>query len=434
MDSAAVTPSPSLAEVLRRMPLIRIRSNSRGQEQPSIRGMEERQIAVLVDGVPLTVGWDNRTDLSVVPMTAARQVELIRGLSSVLAGPNVLGGVVKVGVSHAPVPARMSSPLEVEASMDHEGAYALSGELRRMWGEEDEDRWLLRAGAGWRDTPGAAVAGDLPPVARGETGRLLNSDARSANGYLALRHQGEGGGWLSLSTMAFRAERGVTPELHLIGSDEPDPRFWRIPDHWRSVTSLSAGTGWGETPLGRGDVEATVGLDLQHLEIDSYGSLAYEDSVGGETGDDRTVSLRLVGDHTLGPGTLSGAVTLAETRHDQTLPDDASTFRQRLWSVGVETEQPLGGGDGTAGPFEDPLLTLGGSVDGSAYPETGGKPSRDPISGWGVRASGRAAMADGRLEVHGGVSRKVRFPALRELFSGALGKLRPSHIPPTSRY
>lgn len=426
VDSVAVLPSPALSEVLDRMPLVRVRRNSRGQAQPSIRGMEERQIAVLVDGVPLTVGWDNRTDLSVVPLASASRVELVRGLSSVLAGPNVLGGVVKVGVSHGPFPDTLRHPLGLQASMDQHGAYALSGQYRRLWGDGG-GRWFLRAGGGWRDSPGAALAEDLPGAARGDEGLLVNSDRQSTNGFLAMRYEGDGGEWLSLSTMAVRAERGVTPELHLIGGLEPEPRFWRIPEHWRSVTSISGGTGWGETGWGEGDLEATLGLDLQHLEIDAFESLAYRDSVGGETGDDRTLSFRLLADHTLGGGILTGALTLAETHHEQTLPDRTEDFEQRLWSVGLETEQPLAPGEGAAGPFEDPRLTLGASLDGASYPETGDKAARDPISGWGVRASGKASVADGRLEIHGGVSRKIRSPALRELFSGALGKFKPNH-------
>ncbi|KPK65198.1 MAG: hypothetical protein AMS21_05415, partial [Gemmatimonas sp. SG8_38_2] len=99
LDSVRAHPSPTLSELLRRTPLIMIRENSRGEAQPQLRGMESRRVAVLVDGVPLTLGWDNRTDLSIIPMTAARELTLVRGLSSVLHGPNALGGVVLVGIA-----------------------------------------------------------------------------------------------------------------------------------------------------------------------------------------------------------------------------------------------------------------------------------------------------------------------------------------------
>ena len=92
LDSLGSIPSPSMDQVLRAMPLIQIRQNSRGEMQPALRGSEDRQIAILMDGVPLTVGWDHRTDMSIIPLTAARSITLVRGLSSVLYGPNTLGG------------------------------------------------------------------------------------------------------------------------------------------------------------------------------------------------------------------------------------------------------------------------------------------------------------------------------------------------------
>ena len=62
----------------------------------------------------------------------------------------------------------------------------------------------------------------------------------------------------------------------------------------------------------------------------------------------------------------------------------------------------------------------------SSTPETGRAEPRPGIDGWGLRASAEAALFEGAARLHGGVSRKVRFPALRELYSGALGKFEPN--------
>jgi iron complex outermembrane receptor protein len=61
--SLGSVPITTLEQALREMPLVRVRENSRGEAQPSLRGTTDRHIAVLVDGVPLTLGWDHRTDL-----------------------------------------------------------------------------------------------------------------------------------------------------------------------------------------------------------------------------------------------------------------------------------------------------------------------------------------------------------------------------------
>jgi len=256
--------------------------------------------------------------------------------------------------------------------------------------------------------------GQVPPSDIAD--ERLNSDFEQANGYLVARYQAESGFWSSLSSFGFVAERGVPPELHVA-----EPRLWRYPRTARWVTALSAGTGWRETPLGEGDLEASLGLDFGETEIDTYESLAFDSTTGGESGDDRTLSLRLLGDHTLGPGILRGALTLAETRHVEVIDDgDPGTYKQRLWSLGLEVEQPIREG-GRMSPRA--RVSVGVSVDGSDTPQVPeGIARRDAIWDWGARAGGTLALGSGNVFLNAGLSRRVRFPALRELYSGALGK------------
>lgn len=418
-DSLRAAPSPTLEEVLRDVPLIQIRENSRGEAQPQLRGMESRNVAVLVDDVPLTLGWDNRTDLSVIPLTAARELTLVRGLSSVLHGPNALGGVVMVALGDGPRIPRDIRPLQLTAGVDHLGGSAMALGLATVV-RGDAGDLLLRAGGGYRERSATPLPSDVGQPAPGSRDKRLNSDFEQANGYLVARYQAQSGFWSSLSSFGFVAERGVPPELHVA-----EPRLWRYPRTARWVTALSAGTGWRETPLGEGDLEASLGLDFGETEIDTYESLAYDSITGGESGDDRTLSLRLLGDHTLGPGILRGALTLVETRHIEVIGDeDPNTYKQRLWSLGLEVEQPIRAGD-RASPRA--RVSVGVSVDGSDTPEVPEPiPPRDPIWDWGARAGGTLALGAGNVLLNAGVSRRVRFPALRELYSGALGKFEPN--------
>ncbi|MEE8446619.1 MAG: hypothetical protein V3S52_03080, partial [Gemmatimonadota bacterium] len=51
VDSLAfLAPSPTLGELLRETPVLRVRENSRGETQLSLRGSEARQLPVLLDG------------------------------------------------------------------------------------------------------------------------------------------------------------------------------------------------------------------------------------------------------------------------------------------------------------------------------------------------------------------------------------------------
>src|SRR5690606_36488609 len=127
--------------------------------------------------------------------------------------------------------------------------------------------------------------------------------------------------------------RGVLPELH-----SSDPRLWRYPNVSRVVAGLSGGTGMRDgISGGTADLEAAVGVDIGNTDIDSYSTLAYDELDGQERGDDRTLSLRLLGDHTLGDhADLSGAFTFAEITHDERIDTEPVVrYQQRLWSAAL---------------------------------------------------------------------------------------------------
>ena len=420
LSSPRLAPVPILEDVLRAVPFVQVRENSRGEAQLTLRGTESRQVAVLIDGIPLTLGWDARTDLSVVPVAAARQVQLFRGLSSVLHGPNVLGGVVEVDISRGDLPPEPpASGLDV--GIDDTGAAVAGVTFGRQIPIGDQ-RLSIHVGAGVRSRSGVPLASGVDQPVTPDDGRRLNSDLDHLSGFFAARYGGGGGGWISLSSFAFRAERGVPPELHV-----EEPRLWRIPETDRVVTAISAGTGWQTTPLGEGDLEASLGLDFGDTQIDSYETLAYQTVEAREFADDRTITARLVGDHTLGRGTIRSAFTWAETRHVERIdPGETSRFRQRLFSLGVEVEQPLISRLGSGDLFSDIRATLGGSLDRASTPETGGREARDPFDAWGVRVGASSRLGSGDARLHVGVSRRVRFPSLRELYSGALGRFVPN--------
>lgn len=419
LDSMRLRPAPSVGEVLRELPTVHVRTNSRGESEISVRGSESRQVAVLVDGIPLTLGWDARTDVSVLPATAVQQITLVRGLSSVLYGPNVLGGIVDMEVAEGRVPAATTS-FDLFAGVDHTGGYSTAATLTAPF-ETGGGRWLLRAGGGYRDAPGDPLArGVSEPVQTADDDLRLNTDLTNVDGFFSLRYEDEGRAWFSVTGSGFRAERGIAAEL---GVEEP--RLWRYPHIRRRIAVASAGTGDRATPLGRGDLELSIGLDDGRTEIDSYTSRAYDELDGFENGDDRTWTVRALGDHTLGGrADLRTALTYADILHDADIDGERATYQQRLWSLGGETIFRLlerGGGG-----LSSLQLSLGGAIDRATTPQSGGRAPLEALTDWGARAGMSAVVSGGNVLLHAGVSRRARFPALRELYSEALNRFEPN--------
>lgn len=415
LDSLRLLAAPTLDQVLRRLPLVQVRTNSRGESQFSLRGSgsDARQVAVIVDGIPLNFGWDDRADLSVLPTSAAQSLTVARGLPSLLYGPNILGGVVEIGVARGLHDA-VEPGKRVDAGVDHTGAFGLGAAITRPV-RAGRGGWLLRAGAGHRERDGFALPATVTePVPAADHDLRLNTDYRHTDGFAAASYRADGGAWADASVSAFRAERGIAAELHV-----DNARFWRYPELWRTFGVVAGGTGARVSPFGgTGDVELSLGADMGHTQIDQYRDRSYQTVSAKESSDDRNLTLRLRADQSLaGNAELRAGLTYADIRHNELLtPGGGATYRQRLWSSALEAIAPLGARTRVAAGF---------AIDGADTPESADKPPLGRLSDWGARA-GITTAPSARLLVHAGVSRRARFPSLRELYSGALGRFEPN--------
>jgi iron complex outermembrane recepter protein len=406
--------APTLEDVLREVPMLHVRTNSRGETELLARGSESRQVAVLLDGVPLTLGWDARADVSVIGASAVELIRFTRGLSSLLHGPNVLGGVIEATVAGEHRPQRAA---QLAIGYEHTGGTGASASFTLPFPLAGGEV-LLRAGASGRDTPGTPLARGITEPLPAPAGLRLNTDVRSMDAFAALRYRSGAGAWMSTSTSMTHSSRGIAAEL-----DVASPRFWRYPHVSRAVAVVSGGTGSRRTPLGVGEFEASLGYDAGRTEIVAYSDRRYVERRGFELGSDRTLTARLLGEHALGErGKVRTALTFAGIRHYEELAAASNTYEQQLGSLGVETLWLLAR---ELGPFAGVRLSVGGAYDAARVSVSGDKPEVPDSDAWGGRA-GLSALAPGDVQLHAGISRRGRFPALREAFSGALDRFAPN--------
>lgn len=420
--AASITPealpmaqvSPSAGELLRRLPFLYVRQNSRGEHELSVRGSESRQAAVFFEGVPLTLTWDARADVSTVPTAGVQRLDYVRGLSSLLAGPNAIGGTVSMSLweHHDPsqAPARA---VRAELQADQFGGARSSATWGGALKHTRESSLQFRVGAGWRDLPGLARPRGVSEPS-GNASLRLNTDSRAVDAFAGLRYENVAGRYLSGFATVSDGARGVAPELHISA-----PRLWRNPEVRRTIAGISAGTGALHSRLGVGDMEIALGVNDGLVEINSFTDASYSSVSSRELGEDRTTSLRLTFDQQLGERVvLRGAWTESSVRYFETINTDAaSTYRQRLSSLASEVDlRPL------------PALTLmaGLSLDAATTDEAGGRTPLGRKDGLGWRGGATWILAPQGLRLHASASERRRFPALRELYSGALDRFEPN--------
>jgi iron complex outermembrane receptor protein/outer membrane receptor for ferrienterochelin and colicins len=84
------------AQALEMVPGVDIQSGKKGQATLTLRGFDQEDVKVLIDGVPAHVSYDGSLDLSQIPVDTIAKIEVVKGASSVLYGSNTMGGVINI--------------------------------------------------------------------------------------------------------------------------------------------------------------------------------------------------------------------------------------------------------------------------------------------------------------------------------------------------
>lgn len=408
MDSLRTTTAPSLADVLRTVPLVLVRTNSRGEVELSVRGSESRQVGIMLDGLPLSPGWDGRADPSLIPVSGISQLTYVRATSTVLGGPNTLGGVIDLSMD---APVRGLEP-RLSLGSDVTGARLASGGVSRSGALRSGAIVSWKVGGGLRDLDGIVRARGVPdPVAHGDL--RTNTDVNSKDAFASASYRAPNGAGISALVTGYDMTRGVAPELHLAS-----PRLWRYPNQSRRASQLRLRAPRLRSGAGVTDIELSGGLLRGQTHIETFTDATYSTVDATEDGEEQVASARLAVSQSLPNGAnVRFAVTSNSVRYDETLDGAApSRYRQSLLSAGTEAQWLLG----------SRALVSGGVVyDRAETDEAGGRTVLGPKDHLGWRL-GATIQTGATTRLHASASRRARFPALRELYSGALNRFEPN--------
>ena len=398
----------SVSEVARLIPSAFVQTNSRGESLVYIRNAGERQLALFFDGALVNVPWDNRVDLSLIPVGIVGGMTVAKGVPSVLYGANVIGGAVNMtsrALGRSGRSAEATGMLGSHGFRQGLATYLLS-----------KGRFSYAGSVGYAARDAAALPKDADlPYSQTDRERRTNTDRDLftffSRGSLRFDNDAE----LGVSLLHVDGEKGVAPESHLDPNVER-VRFWRYPT-WRNTMLILNGA----TPLGAGGrLRGAVWGSRFMQTIEQYTSDAYDRISDREEDEDETFGSRLIYRRPLGGGALSLSLNALTSTHRQRdtafdesgRPDPAPrlTYRQNIYSFGSEYDVRFGK------RFD---LVVGVSLDGIATPRTGDKPPRDPTFDYGL-TSGLVYTLNKTLSLKASAGRKVRFPTMRELFGAAL--------------
>jgi len=142
------------AQALEQLPGVDVQTGGKGQSYVSIRGFDQRDLKVLIDGVPAYEAYEGLIDLSMIPTESISKITVTKGASSVLYGANTMGGVVNIITKKGG-----KEPVsEVTASFGNNGARDF---LTNLGGSSGNINYWLTYG--YRTSDGFRLSDDFNP-------------------------------------------------------------------------------------------------------------------------------------------------------------------------------------------------------------------------------------------------------------------------------
>jgi iron complex outermembrane receptor protein len=419
LDSETIreTTPTALTEIFRRVQSVGIRTNSRGEAVLRLRGSEERQTGIFLDGAPLSVPWDGRVDLSALPAGIVERVRVTASAAPIEFGTNTALGAVEIQTPFSVEPGL--SNLQAEIGTEESGAVSATGGIN-----SSRVNWLL-AGS-YRTLDGEDVASrSVIPYGPVQHGYRINTDIRTGSLFAAASSRPTWGA-MRVSLLSVDASRGIASQ----GNFSPESggaRYWRYPD-WR-FNQLTLN---GRSELGQSFTLMSTAW-LQHFEqtIDQYTDDQYTTVESREEDTDRTFGARIIGERGFDAMDirLFGNAQVAEHRQVDSdvlagTRSPVQEFQQNIYSVGVEVDT-----------MPRSSLQLSGAVayDLASTPKTGGRPAQENLDAWAGNVAVRWFSGE-EWQIAATLGQRTRFPALRELYGEALGEflLNPDLKPETA--
>ena len=377
-----------------------------------VRGFDLRQVPLFVDGIPVYVPYDGYVDLSRFTTYDTGEISVSKGYSSVLYGPNSLGGAINV-VSRQPV-----RPFEADARV---GWFSGGGREFAANAGGKQQKWYFQAGASYLEQDYFPLSEDFKPIKNEDGGHRENSYRRDWRTSAKVAYTPNDTDEYALGYTLQQGEKGNPPYA---GTDPLQPtRFWRWPEWNKWSVYYVSNTKLGESSY----VKPRFYYDKFDNTLQAFDDATYTTQKKGSSFtsiyDDYTWGSSVeIGTEWLPYQTLKGAFHYKLDHHDEhNVGAPYYQFEDQTFDFAVEDNIRLGERwsvvPGASYEFRDVLQ----AVDTNT-----GKPlSADRFDSLNPQI-GAFYEQPGWGTFHATVARKSRFPTIKDRYSYRLGQAIPN--------
>lgn len=236
---------------------VTVSNNSRNEKTIYVRGFDARQVPLFIDGIPLYVPYDGYVDFNRFTTADLAGIQVAKGFSSVLYGPNALGGAINL-ISRKP-----KTPFEGDATI----GFASGNERQTSVNVgSNQGSWYLQAGASYAQGDTFPLSADFKPTATEDGSQRENAYHKDSKGSFKIGLTPNASDEYALSLHGQNGVKGQPPS-----TDPASARYWQWP-YWNT----SGASFISKTMLGSSEtMKARVYRDTYSNETDSFTNASY---------------------------------------------------------------------------------------------------------------------------------------------------------------
>ena len=389
------------------------RIGQRNETTVYVRGFDNRQVPIFIDGIPIYTPYDGYADLERFTTADMAEIQVSKGFASVLYGPNALGGAINI------VSRRPNSKLEGVG-----GASYGSGASHNLYLNAGSriGSWYLQGSGSHLAADTFPLPSDFKAVNAQPAGDRLNAARRDGKFSVKLGYTPNGTDEYAISYVGQRGKKGnptyagTDPAVRL--------RFWQWPLWNKDSVYFISNTSLGSAGYLRGRVY----YDKYNNSLFSYDDGTYTTQVRPSSFKsdyrDHTIGGSIEWGTTIGRQTLRAAGHVKEDYHQEAnRPDPFKDFQGQIASIGVEDTIAVSSRVSMVGgiSFDHQTMTKAQDYQNKQFLDL----ARGSSSGVNPQIGLFYGLTNGG-QVRFTVARKTRFPSISNRYSYRFGTAVPN--------